>query len=184
MSQIMKKALADSLKKLLSKRSIDKITVKDITDECGVNRQTFYYHFEDIYNLMEWILSEDTKSYLATHAGALDDWKSSVAIVFNFLHGNRKMIINAYDSINRLQYELLVKNMVKPLIDRKISEYPQSLKISGEKADFLSNFYTWGCVGLTLKWVEEGMPDEYQVHLDNYFIMIDGSIENLLYKLK
>ena len=55
MSQITKNALAASLKKLLSKKELSKITITNITEECGVNRQTFYYHFKDIYDLLEWI---------------------------------------------------------------------------------------------------------------------------------
>ena len=55
MSEITKKALATSLKKLLSKKELSKITISNITDDCGVNRQTFYYHFKDVYDLLEWI---------------------------------------------------------------------------------------------------------------------------------
>ena len=55
MSEITKKALAASLKKLLSKNELSKITISNITNDCGVNRQTFYYHFKDVYDLLEWI---------------------------------------------------------------------------------------------------------------------------------
>ena len=55
MSDITKKALASSLKDLLSKYKFNKITIKDITENCGVNRQTFYYHFKDKYDLVNWI---------------------------------------------------------------------------------------------------------------------------------
>jgi len=48
MTQTTKKALASSLKKLLAEKTLDKITVIDITNDCEVNRQTFYYHFKDI----------------------------------------------------------------------------------------------------------------------------------------
>ena len=54
MSQITKKALAPSLKNLLLKKPLNKITINDITDDCGINRMTFYYHFKDIYDLAEW----------------------------------------------------------------------------------------------------------------------------------
>ena len=53
MSEITKKALATSLKKLLSKKELSKITIANITNDCGVNRQTFYYHFKDVYDLLE-----------------------------------------------------------------------------------------------------------------------------------
>ena len=63
MSKITKKALAASLKKLLAERPLDKITVIDIVNDCEVNRQTFYYHFQDIYDLLEWVyLNEATKA--------------------------------------------------------------------------------------------------------------------------
>ena len=58
-SDITKKALAESLKALGAKKIFDKITVADITDYCGVNRQTFYYHFNDKYELLGWIYTQE-----------------------------------------------------------------------------------------------------------------------------
>ena len=54
MSDITKRALEASLKKMLLKKPVTKITINDITEDCGVNRATFYYHFKDIYDLIEW----------------------------------------------------------------------------------------------------------------------------------
>ena len=54
MSQVTKRALEASLKKLLLERPLDKITVTDIAEDCGINRMTFYHHFRDIYALVEW----------------------------------------------------------------------------------------------------------------------------------
>jgi len=65
MSQITKRALEASLKNLLAKRPLDKITVTDITEDCGINRMTFYYHFKDIYDLVEWACIEDATRALA-----------------------------------------------------------------------------------------------------------------------
>lgn len=53
MSQITKRAMEASLKKLLLEKPLDKITINDITTDCGINRMTFYYHFKDIYDLVE-----------------------------------------------------------------------------------------------------------------------------------
>lgn len=54
MSQITKRAMVASLKNLLLKKPLNKITISDITEECGVNRMTFYYHFQDVFELIEW----------------------------------------------------------------------------------------------------------------------------------
>lgn len=64
MSQITKRALERSLKNMLLKKPLTKITVGDIADDCGINRMTFYYHFKDIYDLVEWSCLEDAKRAL------------------------------------------------------------------------------------------------------------------------
>ena len=61
MSDITKRAISASLKRLLLTKSLNKITIQDIADDCGINRQTFYYHFQDIYDLVEWVCYEDAK---------------------------------------------------------------------------------------------------------------------------
>ncbi|MFR8027761.1 TetR/AcrR family transcriptional regulator, partial [Eisenbergiella massiliensis] len=58
MQNITKTALEASLKKLLLKKPLDKITIRDLTEDCGISRMTFYYHFKDIYDLVEWICYE------------------------------------------------------------------------------------------------------------------------------
>ena len=64
MSLVTKRALEASLKNLLLKKPLDKITINDIADDCGINRMTFYYHFRDIYDLVEWSCAEDAKKAL------------------------------------------------------------------------------------------------------------------------
>ena len=59
MSQITKRALEESLKNLLLQKPLNKITINDIAEDCGINRMTFYYHFRDIYDLVEWSCLED-----------------------------------------------------------------------------------------------------------------------------
>ena len=58
-SKLTKRALAASLKKLLAQKPLSKITIADITEDCGMNRMTFYYHFQDIYDLIDWICQEE-----------------------------------------------------------------------------------------------------------------------------
>lgn len=64
MATSTKESLGNALKKMLTIKPIDKITVKDLVEECGVNRQTFYYHFDDVYDLLEWVFEEDANRTL------------------------------------------------------------------------------------------------------------------------
>ena len=59
MASTTKRALEASLKKLLLEKPLNKITVTDICEDCGISRMTFYYHFQDIYDLVEWSCQED-----------------------------------------------------------------------------------------------------------------------------
>ena len=65
MSDLTKRALEQSLKNLLLQKPLHKITISDIADDCGINRMTFYYHFKDIYDLVEWSCQEDAAKALA-----------------------------------------------------------------------------------------------------------------------
>ena len=85
MRQSTKQALSETFKILLEDQTIDKITVKDIVSKCGVNRQTFYYHFRDIYELMEWTLENDIREYLSDKSDFSEDfliieWKESICV--------------------------------------------------------------------------------------------------------
>ena len=87
MSQVTKRALEQSLKNLLLKKPLTKITVGDITDDCGINRMTFYYHFKDIYDLVEWSCLEDARKALEekkTH----DTWQEGFLNIFEAVLAN------------------------------------------------------------------------------------------------
>ena len=75
MSQVTKRALEASLKNLLLKKPLSKITINDITEDCGINRMTFYYHFKDIYDLVEWSCAEDAKKALEGKK-TYDTWRA------------------------------------------------------------------------------------------------------------
>ena len=64
-----KHALAAALKELIAQKPIDKITIHDITERCGIRRQNFYYHFEDVYDLMRWMFQEEAMSLCASMRG-------------------------------------------------------------------------------------------------------------------
>ena len=73
MSQVTKRALVASLKNQLLKKPLDKVTISDITDDCGISRNTFYYHFQDITALLEHILNADVERVLSQHLD-MDSW--------------------------------------------------------------------------------------------------------------
>ena len=64
MANMTKYALEASLKKMMLQKPLDKITINDLTEDCGISRMAFYYHFKDIYDLVEWACMEDASRAL------------------------------------------------------------------------------------------------------------------------
>ena len=87
MSQITKRALEQSLKNLLLRKPLNKITISDIAEDCGINRMTFYYHFQDIYDLVEWSCLEDARKALEEKK-TYDTWQQDL---YRFLRQFRKI---------------------------------------------------------------------------------------------
>ena len=59
-----KELIEEAVKRLLMQKKVKKLTVKDIVEECGITRQTFYYHFRDIPDLLKWVLERNTDQLL------------------------------------------------------------------------------------------------------------------------
>ena len=100
MSEVTKRALEASLKNLLSKKPLDKITISDITEDCGISRMTFYYHFQDIFGLIEWSCMEDASKALAGNK-TYSTWQEGFLDIFHEVEKNKPFIMNVYNSVSR-----------------------------------------------------------------------------------
>ena len=181
MSTTTKKMLAASLKQLLSKKTLDKITVKDITDNCEVNRQTFYYHFQDVYALLEWIFEEELEKLIKDYT-SYTSWKEAFLDVFSALLENRSLVLNAYHSVNSTALRKYLIKTVKPIIAPLVDELTETISITEENKQFIVDIYTFGLVGIALGWVDDNMETGYEAALDKFFLLIDGSMEHVIAK--
>ena len=100
MAQTTKRALEASLKSCCSASPLNKITINDITEDCGVNRMTFYYHFKDIYDLVDWILVEDATEALEGHQD-FETWSEALLDALQRIQDNRVLVLNVYRSVSR-----------------------------------------------------------------------------------
>lgn len=153
-----KRALADAFEKLLSRRSFDRITVKDIVEECGVNRQTFYYHFHDVYDLIEWIFQDALDSVDQSELN-YDDWVSGLERLLKFLQENRLLILNAYNSISHEVVANYIHRTLMPYCRTIVSHQAQSLEkqTSEENIDFVAKVMVLATTGMILDWIGRQM---------------------------
>ena len=116
MAQTTKRALAASFKELLAQKPFNKITISDITEHCGVNRMTFYYHFHDIYDLAQWAFEEETAELLNGSLSAAS-WKEGFVMVARQLEENQVLLANICRSVPRRELEQRMKGLVQRLLD-------------------------------------------------------------------
>ena len=185
MPNAMKYALAQSLKKLLSTRKLDKITVKDIAEDCGVNRQTFYYYFRDIYDLLEWNFCDATERLIRS---GLDhgDWRSGVKAVTEYLQENRTLVWNAYHSISHDSVSEFLKRTLRPHILSAVREEAKGLdwEPCQENVDFVADIFTLTAAGIVMEWIGTQRMGGTEERLNELFTAMDGSVSLMLRNLE
>lgn len=179
MAQTTKKALAASLKKLLSEKPMDKITVVDIVEDCEVNRQTFYYHFKDIYNLVEWIYTNEASKALGDKK-TYDTWQQGFMQIFKYVQENKAFVINTYHSINREHLEHYLYNETYNLLIGVIEEKAAGMTVKKVDEAFIAHFYKFAFVGLMLEWIGKGMKEDPSGIIEKVNILLHGNVVKAL----
>lgn len=185
MSLSTKRALAASFRKLLSKRSLDKITVKDIVNDCGVNRQTFYYHFHDVYDLMEWMFQDEADSLMGKQRD-YGDWTAGLEMLMKFLRENRELVRNAYHSISHKVVANYIKQILGPYVLQIVQIQTEGMEppASRENLEFVSEILTLAVLGLITEWIDSGESQMTEERLRKFQAAISGSVPFMLRNLR
>lgn len=177
MSNTTKIALEASLKKLMLQKPFDKITINDLTKDCGISRMTFYNHFKDIYDLVEWSCEEDGKQALQNN-NTYDTWQEGLYQIFQAVLANKPFILNVYRTVSREQIENYLFGLTRDLIENVVEEKSVGREISLEDKLFIAGFYKYSFVGIMLDWIKQGMKEETQILVEKISLTVRGNIAN------
>ena len=183
MSQITKRALEQSLKNLLLKKPLTKITVGDIADNCGINRMTFYYHFKDIYDLVEWSCLEDAKRAL-DEKKTYETWQQGLLQIFEAVQENKPFVLNVYRCVHREQVEKYLQPLVDRLLLDVINEEAGNMTVRDEDKEFIAQIYSYIFIGLMLDWIKDDMREDPQPIVDRLAQLMKGSMSAALSRFK
>ena len=161
MPNTTKAALEESLKRLLLKKPLDKITITDITTDCGISRMAFYYHFKDIYDLVEWSCVEDGTKALQGKKTS-ESWTEGLTQIFEAVLENKPFIMNVYRNVDRERIENYLFKLTYDLIVGVVEEKSKGLNITEEDKKFIADFYKYGFVGIMLEWIREGKKENIE----------------------
>ena len=140
MSDITKRALEASLKNLLLQKPLDKITINDIAEDCGISRMTFYYHFKDIYDLIEWSCVEDARRALEGKK-TYDTWQQGFLQIFEAVQQNKPFIMNVYRSVSREHVENYLYKLIE--MEEETGNHCKAEEIAEITEHMVSLFGLW-----------------------------------------
>ena len=157
MPSFTRRAIKESFLKLLNQRPLNQITVKDIVEDCGINRNSFYYHFSDLPALVEEIMAEQVSAMVENHPTVDSVQEGSDAIVEFVMH-NKRAIYHIYNSVSRDVFERhlmeVCRYVVTTYLDGMLEEVEEADR------DAILRFHRCACFGSVIDWPNGGMKDD------------------------
>ncbi len=150
-----RQALAAALKELMAQKPVDKITIQDLTERCGIRRQNFYCHFADIYDLMRWMFQEEAVSLLEQHEGTLL-WQEGLLQLFRYLEENRAVCTCALRSVGREHLRRFFQSDIYAIIHRTVEQIGAEIgaeRVPRSDIDLVTHFYVVALSGMVESWL-------------------------------
>jgi len=176
-----KKELAASLKKIMERKPLSKITVSEIIADCDVNRKTFYYHFEDIYALLKWMLELEIVE-VVKQFDLLVEYTDAIEFVMDYVEKNKHILNCAYDSMGRDEMKRFFCADFINTVSCIILQTEQELGICVDEhfKCFLADFYTEALAGVLINSFQAKPSYDRQTILNNVSLICKESIPNIL----
>lgn len=176
-----KRLLAESLKKIMKTRPLSKVSVKDIVNDCNLNRQTFYYHFKDIYDLVEWIYKKEAVEGIENYK-SYETWADGFYKIFLYIENNKEFCYNTLNSLSRTHLDMYLFSVINNLLMEVIEEISININVKECDKKFIADFYTHAFAGLVIQWMKDGMKEEPEVLIEKLKYLIEGSFIRALNK--
>lgn len=163
-TKLTKEALAKSLKELLIQRPLDKISVKDITEHCGMSRNNFYYHFQDKYELISWIFYNDISKKVETYDDSSKFLEDSFSSVCECLYKERDFYIRCFRYVEQNSLFEVLTDLYMDLWTKTLRKRFENsgMDLSEEEIELMAKMNTRAMVGMITDWVKKGMKDDYK----------------------
>lgn len=163
-TEMTKRRMVESLKKKMNQKPLNKITVKELIEDTGLNRQTFYYHFQDIYDLVEWMFEQEAIDILHETV-SFHTWEEACLRLLHYVEENRQVCLCTLHSMGRSHLESFfykdLKGLIRSLVDQASDE--MAAPVTEKYREFLAHYYTIAFAGMLVSWLKgeiSGTPEE------------------------
>lgn len=180
MPKSTKNQILNALALLLQTKRLDDITVTELVEQCGLSRQAFYYHFSDLYGVVDYGIQQ-----LLDELGAVrpEDWHTAIERTLTLLRENRVLALNVYRAYERSYVERHVRRWAMPLVEARTRLAAQRYAVTEDQVGFMSEMLTQGLASIVLSWVDRGMPSSVIQRLDDFDILVGGALDYAMERL-
>lgn len=179
MSNLTKSAIKASVLKLLEEKPVNKITVKDVVEDCGINRNSFYYHFQDLPAVIETIVTEDVEAIIERYPN-IETLDQCLNVAVSYAVSHRKAAYHVFNSTNRELFERCLFNVCEYVVTAYMSKLPEVEKIGEKDRAILTRFYKCMCFGQVIDWMSSGMKESDLNDFRRLFVIRQGIAEQLI----
>jgi len=177
---LTKERIIQTVFELLNERSFTKITVKDIVERCGINRNTFYCYFRDITDVMEFAVKREMNRIMETHLDAEDVFDGMLQVMEMFSE-NRRAFLHIYRSLDRAvmmhEIDILCEYMVSEYVLRA-KDYIDVQTLPEEDQRIIRNFQKCILEGVLLDWLEHGMSENLTSDMRRAMELMDLAVHS------
>ena len=154
----MKAMIGDTFFQLAQKKSIDKITVKDLVETCGISRQSFYYHFQDILEVIEWLAEQAMQKALERSLRAETPQDAIRDLVSSFVE-NHENIERLLRSQRREQIEAILSQAFSAYLREIALKRSPTVRMPAGNPELALSFFSYGIVGFLREALRSGTRD-------------------------
>ena len=178
MARFTRKAIIQTFREMLEKSPLDKITVTNIIEKCGINRNTFYYYFRDIYDLLDAFFREELEKVLEENAD--ESLENLLKAVMEMVRENRKIVYHIFNSLNRDQLERYFFESTHKHMYELVRKDAEGLDVTDTDIKYVAEFYRFAFMGFFLKYLWNDMKPDINEYVDKLGTIIRGNIRQAL----
>ena len=183
MANFTKEAIKNKFIELLNDKPLNQITVKYLVEQCGINRNSFYYHFEDLPALIEDLVRSEADRIIREYPN-VESVDTALEAAISFASKNRRAILHIYNSVNRDIFEHYLWNVCEYAVSSYGEAVLGDLDIDEYDKEVIGNFYKCECFGMVLQWLNQNMEPDINRQVSRFCELHRGVAEEMIRKAK
>lgn len=183
MAHLTEAAIQDTFLKLLSEQPFDKITVTQLVEECQITRRTFYYHYSDLFELLDIILRRETDRAVAEFE-ATGSWEECMITASRFAREHKRAVYHIYTSSHRLELERHVNRVSEEMMRSYVEQQAKGLRVSEQDKKLVCDLYRFGITDIFYTWLENGMKEDLETQIHRLSLLFTGNIRASLSRVQ